>query len=173
MKHIILVGMPGCGKTSVAKKLSTIIGCNYIDLDKFIEKYMGQTITDIFNQMGEEFFRQKEKECLQNIIENHQERIIISTGGGTFINLQNQELCLNKGIVFWINMNINFIAQRIKNTKSRPMFQNTNILLKLKELFVIREALYKQAHYKININDFKSAREVALIINNILIKDSK
>ena len=91
MKHIILVGMPGCGKTSVAKKLSTLTGCAYVDLDQFIEKELGQSIVNIFNTLGEVFFRQKESELLKQIIENNQERIIISTGGGTFINLENQE----------------------------------------------------------------------------------
>ena len=75
MKHIILVGMPGCGKTSVAKKLSTLTGCAYVDLDQFIEKELGQSIVNIFNTLGEVFFRQKESELLKQIIENNQERI--------------------------------------------------------------------------------------------------
>ena len=168
MKHIILVGMPGCGKTSVAKKLSTLTGCAYVDLDQFIEKELGQSIVNIFNTLGEVFFRQKESELLKQIIENNQERIIISTGGGTFINLENQELCLNKGIVFWINMIIHLIAPRIKNTNVRPMFQNTDVFFKLKTLFAMREEFYQHAHYEIPINDFKPPKTIALIIHNIL-----
>ena len=168
MQHIILVGMPGCGKTSVAKKLSTMLCCTYVDLDQLIERELGKTIENIFSTLGEDFFRQKESELLKQIIENNQERIIIATGGGTFVNATNQEICLNSGIVFWINMSINLIAQRIKNSDVRPMFQNTNVFLKLQSLLFSREEFYKHAHYEIAINDFKPPKAVALIIHNII-----
>jgi shikimate kinase len=80
--HVILLGYMGCGKSTIASKLSSIIDIPFIDLDKYIEKEYGMTISEIFHSMGEIKFRNIEKNTLEKLL-NQKEKTIFSLGGGT------------------------------------------------------------------------------------------
>lgn len=94
-KSIILIGMMGCGKSSVAKELSKRLQCDAVDTDREIEKRAGISIPDIFEFAGEEGFRRRETETLRDVLKR--EGVVIATGGGIVTRPENRELIQASG----------------------------------------------------------------------------
>lgn len=119
--NIYLIGMPGCGKSTVGKKLSKEINFLYVDLDKYIENKASKTIPEIFDSLGEDGFRVLEKEALLDFMKK--DSYVISCGGGIIKNISNKKL-MNGKVVF-IDVNIEELKRRILNDKEniRPMFR--------------------------------------------------
>lgn len=119
--NIYLIGMPGCGKSTVGKKLSKEINFSYVDLDKYIENKASKTIPEIFDSLGEDGFRALEKEALLDFMKK--DSYVISCGGGIIKNISNKKL-MNGKVVF-IDVSIEELKRRILNDKEniRPMFR--------------------------------------------------
>ncbi len=119
--NIYLIGMPGCGKSTVGKKLSKEINFLYVDLDKYIENKASKTIPEIFDSLGEDGFRALEKEALLDFMKK--DSYVISCGGGIIKNISNKKL-MNGKVVF-IDVSIEELKRRILNDKEniRPMFR--------------------------------------------------
>ncbi|MCF8429511.1 MAG: shikimate kinase [Bacteroidia bacterium] len=145
--------MPGSGKSTWGKKLANALQFTFVDLDKFIEQNEQQTIEDIFNIKGEEFFRDLEyKYLLKTIV---MKNVVISCGGGTPCYNNNMELINENGISFYLNGKIGLLVDRILNAKKqRPMFlglEKVKIEKKMEELFLKRIPFFEQALYTYNI----------------------
>lgn len=119
--NIYLIGMPGCGKSTVGKKLSKEINFSYVDLDKYIENKASKTIPEIFDSLGEDGFRALEKEALLDFMKKDSH--VISCGGGIIKNISNKHH-MNGKVVF-IDVSIEELKRRILNDKEniRPMFR--------------------------------------------------
>ena len=108
MMNLVLIGMPGCGKSTIGKKTAKEIGKKFVDLDKEIEKEAKMTIPEIFEKYGEERFRQIEKEVCARIAKEHGQ--VISCGGGIIKHPENMENLRQNGIVFHIRRNVNALS---------------------------------------------------------------
>lgn len=108
MMNLVLIGMPGCGKSTIGKKTAKEIGKKFVDLDKEIEKEAKRTIPEIFEKYGEERFRQIEKEVCARIAKEHGQ--VISCGGGIIKHPENMENLRQNGIVFHIRRNVNALS---------------------------------------------------------------
>ena len=108
MMNLVLIGMPGCGKSTIGKKTAKEIGKKFVDLDKEIEKEAKMTIPEIFEKYGEERFRQIEKEVCARIAKEHGQ--VISCGGGIIKHPENMENLRQNGIVFHIWRNVNALS---------------------------------------------------------------
>ena len=113
--------MPGSGKSSWGKKLANALQYSFVDLDKLIEQREELSIEEIFNEKGEEYFRNLEhKYLLETVVMNH---VVISCGGGTPCYHNNMDLINANGISFYLNGAIGLLVDRILNSKMRrPMF---------------------------------------------------
>ena len=125
--HIVLVGMMGVGKSSIGRSLSDSLKIPFNDIDHMIEKSESRTITRIFRESGEEYFREREEKftlmALQQEIKS-----IISLGGGAFMNKMIRESVLDQSISIWLKLDIKTIRKRIEKNKKRPLvFQNTQV----------------------------------------------
>ena len=106
--NIVLIGMPACGKTTIAKNLSTLIKFENIDSDKYLEKNENKIIKDIFLEKGEDYFRDLEEKYIKELSKKN--NIIISTGGGV-IKRENNILNLkNNGKIIFIDRSINTLS---------------------------------------------------------------
>jgi len=141
-KHIVLIGMPGVGKTSVGKCLSALLNLKHIDIDQQIESKESESINDIIKKRGEEVFRALEKEELKRSIQN-QSISIISTGGGIIINDESRNLIKQKSHGIHLKSTIKEIAERI-DASTRPLLYNTNKIEKLEGLWLKRKKLYNR-----------------------------
>ena len=151
--------MPGVGKTSVGKSLSTLLNLGHIDIDEQIESKESESINDIIKKRGEEAFRILEKEELKRSIEN-QSISIISTGGGIVIDDENRELIKQRSHGIHLKSTIKEIAERI-DVSVRPLLYNTNKVEKLEDLWLKRKKLYNRAAQTALSVEGLSVQEVA------------
>ena len=153
----------GSGKTLVSKELSVLNNFKIFDLDTEISKQNNRSITEIFKEKGEIFFRKTEKEVLEKILSS-EKNIILSLGGGTPCYYNNIDSINEKTISVFLKTNVKTLAQRLSSEKDkRPLIQNiSNEDLPefiAKHLFE-RNPFYNQAKITINTNNL-SAREIA------------
>lgn len=167
MNNVILVGFMGAGKTRVGKSLSRYLGRPFVDIDELIVKQNGQSIIDIFRNQGEDYFRRLEKAIIAR--ECFQPGKIISLGGGAFLDPNNRQVCLSgQNSVLFLNASWNYIRKRLEFLKqSRPLLIGKNEE-EVKELFEERQNAYKQAHFEISIEGFRTYDEVATHITHLL-----
>ena len=134
--NIYLIGMPGCGKSSVGKALSAETKYKYIDLDHYIEQKIKMSIPEIFDSFGEAKFREYEKDALNDF--KDKDGYIISCGGGIIGNLDNKKLMFGKCV--YIKVDINELKSRISADKVniRPMFKTKTV----EELYKERKDKY-------------------------------
>ena len=161
----------GCGKSTIARKLSSIIDIPFIDLDKYIETKHNMTIPEIFDSKGEIKFREIEKETLEKLL-MQKDKIIISIGGGTPCYFENMQYILNSSSnVFFINTTVSTLANRLFYEKdSRPIIKSIIDINKLKEFIskhlLERMVYYRKSNHIIDGND----NDIENICNQILKK---
>lgn len=137
-KNIVLIGMSGCGKTTIGKILSQKLGLKFFDVDQYIEQRSGKTISELFS-IGEEYFRSLEREAVQDL---HKEKAsVIATGGGVVKNYLNIKDLKENGVVIFIDRPVENIAEDVE-VATRPLLKDG--VHKLYELFHERYDLYKK-----------------------------
>ena len=161
MKKIFIVGVPGSGKSTMAKYLSSETSFKYLDLDEEIELKSKKSVSKIFEIDGEESFRVLEKETLDEIIQK-EEKFILATGGGTPSYDDNMEKMNENGITIFLNTSPEILIERISRKNKRPLFNSTNVREKVSKILNERIKFYKQSKYSIINNN----REKALSIIN-------
>ena len=160
--NIVFLGMMGSGKTSVGKLMSKKLKLNFFDIDEYIENKLGMKISKIFAEKGEEFFRDIEEKTTINILKK--KNIVISLGGGAFLNKNIRDEILKSHISFWLNLDIKTLISRIKNSPKRPIAFNASNN-ELIDLIKKRSNIYSKALYEINCNNLKKFQIVNKIIN--------
>mgnify|MGYP004508189359 CR=1 FL=1 len=141
---IILIGMMGSGKSTIAQKLAHRLGFSLFECDEIFEKKFKIKIKDYFKQFGEENFRKEEENILKDLIKK--DNFIISTGGGVVLNKNNRNLIFNDEILsIYLKSSVGAIFDRIKNNKNRPLLNVENPKKEIEKILNQREVLYKQA----------------------------
>jgi shikimate kinase len=122
--HIIyIIGFMGSGKTTAGKKLASLLGWSFIDLDKKVEEYAGKTIPEIFSQNGEDYFRTIETGLLKSL--KSQADTVISTGGGTPCYSDNMDHMLKTGLTLYLKMTPDQLKNRLSESKGeRPLLKD-------------------------------------------------
>lgn len=146
---MILTGFMGSGKTTVGERLAQTTDKEFIDLDQYIVKQTGQSISSIFENRGEHGFREIEKEALKNVAGNTD--AVISTGGGIITYEETRDFLTNikNHNVYFLSAPFDLLYDRVKNDKSRPMLKNGYDATK--KLYDSRQEFYQQtSHYQVD-----------------------
>ena len=160
-RSIFLIGMMGCGKSQTGLKLAELLKYKYIDLDLLIEKLAKKSINQIFNDEGEDNFRELETNCLKETIKIPS--LVISTGGGIVTKSENWGI-LRQGIIAWIDLDKDIAIERLKNEiEKRPLLQGNNLNDLYMSIFQSRQNLYSQADLRIKVKK-ENIEEVAMKI---------
>ena len=162
MRKVFLVGMPGSGKSRMAKFISSVTDLSYKDLDDEIERTEGKSIKEIFKNHGETYFRTKETEILKNIIEKDK-NLIIATGGGTPCFNHNIDLINKSGLSIFLNTSLDVIVERISRKNKRPLFKNKDVEETVKKMFQERIKFYSKSRHHVTKNN---RNKVLSIINS-------
>ena len=149
-KNLILLGMMGVGKTVIGKYVARRLKINFFDIDKLVEKKNKMKITEIFKTKGEVYFRKEEEFVTIKYL--NKKGSIISLGGGGFINDKIRKKVLSECISVWLNVNLETIYTRLKNTKKRPLIYNNN-QNNIDKIFVERKKIYSLADHEINCDN--------------------
>jgi shikimate kinase len=171
MKKIILLGYMGCGKSTIAHKLSGMISIPYVDLDEYIEKKTKMSIKQIFEKQGEIHFRKLEHTYFVELLHTPEE-IIIGLGGGTPCYANNHELLIGDNVTsIYLKASIDTLFNRLASNKSkRPLIADKSDE-EMKEFIAKhlfdRSFYYNHAKYKVNVDD-KSIEETVNDILNLL-----
>lgn len=171
MRKIILLGYMGCGKSTIANRLSKSTNIPYVDLDKIIEERTKLPINKIFEQRGEIYFRKLEHEIFVELL-NSPENLIIGLGGGTPCYANNHELLKGDNIIsVYLKASVETLFERLVSNKSkRPLIADKNEE-EMKEFIAKhlfdRSFYYNQAQYKVSI-DGKTKDQTTLDIISIL-----
>ena len=149
-KNLIFLGMMGSGKSSIGSLVSKKLNLPFIDIDNLIEeKSLRMSITEIFENKGEDYFRKLEEKITLKSLKN--KKNVIALGGGGFINDNIRKEVLSNHISFWLDWDESILLQRIRNSKKRPLvFKSTD--KEIKEIIKKRIKVYSKAQFKINCN---------------------
>ena len=144
---VYIIGFMGSGKTTAGKKLASLLGWSFIDLDIRIEEYTGLKISEIFSQQGETFFRNVEAEILRNL--DSQTNTVISTGGGTPCHGDNMVYMLETGLTVYLKLAPGQLKNRLsESTTERPLIKDLKdekLLSFIEEKLAYREKWYNLA----------------------------
>jgi len=161
--NIFLIGPMGAGKTTVGRLLAQKLSLTFIDSDHEIENHTGVDIPLIFEKEGEEGFRKREADIIDELTQ--QRNIVLATGGGAVIKEENRKNLINRGLVIYLQADIKHLIRRTRKDRNRPLLQGPNPEKKLREIMQQREPLYRQAaDYTIDTGKYS----VQAIINQIL-----
>ena len=145
---LVLVGLPGSGKTTVGRQLARRLHLPFVDSDHAIEQRLGCTIREYFEREGEDRFRDIESEVLADLCQNHHG--VLSTGGGSVLRPINRERLRQHGHVFYLRSSPEEVFRRLRNDQNRPLLQVADPQARLRDLFEKRDPLYREtAHYVI------------------------
>lgn len=157
-KSIVFIGFMGVGKTTIGKLVAKKLYRDFIDIDQVIEEEYGAPTSEIFKQIGEKAFREKEKEVITEL--SKKKLSVLSLGGGAFLQEDIREACTKNCIVFFLDLSWEYWKDRISLIiDSRPVLQGRNID-EILELFNSRQEIYQYHHSRVK-TDTQEADEIA------------
>lgn len=162
---IVLVGLPGSGKTTIGRQLARRLQLPFVDSDQVIEQRLGCSIRAYFDRAGEAAFRDLEQAVIDELTQRGP--CVLSTGGGAVLRPRNREHLKARGKVFYLRSSPDEVFRRIKHDRSRPLLQVADPVQKLRDLFAQRDPLYREvAHFVIETG----RPSVATLVNMILMQ---
>jgi shikimate kinase len=161
-RPVILVGLMGAGKTSVGRKLATLLDFSFVDADHEIEEAAGCTIEDFFEMHGEAEFRKGEEKVIRRLLESGNQ--VLATGGGAFMNSSIREAIAEHGISVWLRADLDILSKRTGRRGGRPLLSGPNPEQVLQKLMDERYPTYAKADIVVDT----SQESIDLTANNIL-----
>ena len=160
-KNIVFLGMMGSGKSLMGNLVSKKLNIPFIDIDYLIEEHAGMSISEIFKNNGEDYFRNLEEKITLKTLKNN--KSVIALGGGGFINDKIRKDILLKHFSFWLDWDESILLKRIRGSKKRPLaFKSTD--KEIKAIIKKRAKIYSKAQFRINCNKLTKTE----IINKII-----
>ena len=141
-RPVILVGMMGAGKTTIGRGLAKVTGRDFIDLDHAIEARCGVSIPHIFEVEGEEGFRKRETQLLDEY--SQQPGIVLATGGGAVLAPENRHMLCERGVVIYLRANADELYRRVAKDRNRPLLHTPNPRERVAQLLALRAPLYEE-----------------------------
>jgi len=161
--NIILTGFMGTGKSVVAKKLAQELRMGYIDTDKIIEDKEKCKIRKIFEERGENYFREIETKIIKEV--SSLNNYVIATGGGVVLKEENIKALRKKGFIIYLSANPEVILKRTEKNEERPLLLNCkDPYKKIEEMLSFRKPYYEKANLKIDTSNLNPTEVVERIV---------
>lgn len=165
-KHVILIGFMGSGKSTIGKKLAEELGVSFVDSDTSIEAKEGCSVSEIFEQKGEDYFREKEREFIAGL--DGMQPSVVSVGGGMPCFFDNMEQLKMKGKVFYLNVSVMTLVKRVMAERAtRPLLASLSdqeVSAFVFDKLIERTTFYRKAHHIIPNETVNTEATVADIL---------
>jgi shikimate kinase len=169
--NLYLVGMMGCGKTTVGRLVAQKLGYQFFDTDALVEAATHQTVAQVFAERGEDGFRELETHILAELSSYAYGSLAIATGGGVVLRPQNWSY-LHYGIVVWLDVPAEQLYYRLRHSSTRPLLQDPDPRQRIQDILNQRRPLYAQADVHVQLRgrespEFVTARVLEAIAQAI------
>lgn len=161
-KSIVLVGLMGAGKTCIGTRLARKLGMGFVDADDEIEMAAGCTIEEIFDQYGEQAFRDGERRVIARLLEGDPR--VVATGGGAFVNPETRENVRRRGISVWLKADVDVLLHRVSRRNNRPLLKSGDKRETLERLIDERYPAYAEADLTVESGNDSPDITVAKVI---------
>ncbi len=151
MQSIVLVGLPGAGKTTLAPLVAQLLGCPWCDLDQRLEATLGATISDLFARHGEPWFRARERDAMGAALAEPPQ--VIAAGGGWAAQPGNLAGVTAQAFVVYLSLAVDVAARRIGHPTTRPLVRAGDVGEQLTALLCERESWYRLADIEVAVGD--------------------
>ena len=162
---LVLVGLPGSGKTTVGRQLARRLAIPFVDSDHAIENRLGCSVREYFEREGEARFRDIESAVLNDLSQTHTG--VLSTGGGSVLRPENRQRLRERGHVFYLRSTPEEVFRRLRYDQNRPLLQVSDPMARLRDLFEARDPIYKEAAHDVIETNRPS---VSTLVNMIIRK---
>jgi shikimate kinase len=150
-RSIVLVGMPGCGKSAIGRRLAPRLELPFVDVDEEIERAAGKTIKEIFADHGEPYFRDGERRVIARLLASGPQ--VLATGGGALLAEETRANVRRQGISIWVRADVPILVRRIMKRSNRPLFEGREPERVVKELMEARNPIYATADIVVESRD--------------------
>lgn len=167
-RPIVLVGMMGVGKSTIGRKLASLLHLAFVDADDAIEEAAHMTISDMFELHGEASFRDGERRVIARLIgEAGEKPKVIATGGGAFCNPETRALILDRAITVWLDSDVDVLLERVGRKDNRPLLRGGDPREILTRLRSEREQFYAEAPIRVKSGNVPHAHALAQVVKEI------
>jgi shikimate kinase len=150
-RSVVLVGLMGCGKSAIGRRLASRLGLPFIDADEEIERAAGKSIEDIFSDHGEPYFRDGERKVLARLLRAGPQ--VLATGGGAFMNDETRTAIAESGVSVWLKADLPLLVRRVGRRGNRPLLKVGDPETVLRDLMEKRYPVYAEADVTIESRD--------------------
>jgi shikimate kinase len=165
-RSIVMVGLMGCGKSSIGRRLAAALGLPFVDADDEIERAALKTIPEIFADHGEAYFREGERKVIKRLLSSGPQ--VLATGGGAFMNAETRAAIKAAGISVWLRADLDVLMRRVAKRDNRPLLKADDPAGVMKRLMDERYPVYAEADITIESRDTTHELIVGEIIAALL-----
>jgi shikimate kinase len=162
---IVLVGLMGAGKSSVGRRLAEKLGIPFVDADHEIETAAGKSISDIFAEHGEAYFRDGERKVIARLMGNGAQ--VLATGGGAYMNDETRARIQASGVSVWLKASLPLLMKRVMKRQDRPLLKNDDPEAIMRGLIGQRYPVYGQADVTVESRDVQHGQMVNDVIKTL------
>lgn len=164
-RSIVLVGMPGAGKTTIGRRLAHLLHLPFVDADVEIERAAAMTIPEIFSTYGEQTFRDGEKRVITRLLETP--RQVVATGGGAFMAEETRAAIRAHAVSVWLKADVGILLGRVRRKANRPLLAGDPEGT-LRRLLAVREPVFAEADITVQSFDIAHDAVVASLVATLL-----
>lgn len=173
-RSLVLVGLMGAGKSTIGKRVATMLGLPFHDADYEIEQAARMTIADLFEAYGEPAFRDLERRVILRLLKDGP--MVLATGGGAYMNEETRKAIAEKGISVWLHAELDILMERVSHRQNRPLLKRPDPRAFMEALMAERYPIYALADIRVNSRKARRdvvARDVVRTVERYLSKTKK
>jgi shikimate kinase len=167
-RSIVLIGLMGAGKTAVGRRLASRLDLPFLDADNEIEVAAGQSISEIFAEHGEAYFRQGERKVIARLLEGGPQ--VLATGGGAYMNADTRASIMAHGLSVWLKADLRVLLKRVGRRDNRPLLASGDPEAVMKTLMAERYPVYAEADLTVESRDVPHDVIVTAVIEALAAK---